>query len=371
MAASLPVLLYHYVNKRPDPIAVHPDRFEAHLRTLSRGGWRSIGVQEAEAYFVRGEALPKKSVCITFDDGFLDNYVYAWPLLKKYGHKAIIFAVTGRLEEEHMPRPTLDGVWAGHLDEADLPQVHDTFVTDAQGYRVRRDPFFSWEEARLMEQSGAVHVAAHSMTHASVFKAGPDAFGPRTHIIRPMNRKRTFDGIDGPTPFGLPRLPEGPALSTRAFTPSPELLDMVRAAIPQSPAEADAYFKTPGNEEAWRARLAQLPPETWGAFEDTDAYAARVRRELAGCRETLQRHLGGDRPALCWPWGGHTPEAVELARACGYTLCFTTENGPNPPGGAGRIKRFKVRDKPASWLMSRVRVYSHGLAARLYASVKV
>lgn len=47
--------------------------------------------------------------------------------------------------------------------------MHDTPF----GYQVRRDMFFSWEEARHMESSGVMAVAAHSARHLAVF-AGPE-----------------------------------------------------------------------------------------------------------------------------------------------------------------------------------------------------
>ncbi|WMW66140.1 polysaccharide deacetylase family protein [Nitratidesulfovibrio liaohensis] len=103
---SLPVLMYHYVSRKKNSIAVHPDTFETHCRAMRRAGWTGIGLAEAEAYLLGEAPLPPRSALITFDDGFLDNYVYAWPILKKYGHKGVIFAVAGKLEQG-APRPTL------------------------------------------------------------------------------------------------------------------------------------------------------------------------------------------------------------------------------------------------------------------------
>lgn len=97
-AYSLPVLMYHYVSRFPGAIAVSPEHFEDQCRGMAKHGWRGIGLDEAEDFLLKGAPLPPRSLLITFDDGYLDNYVYAWPILRKYGHKGVVFAVTERME---------------------------------------------------------------------------------------------------------------------------------------------------------------------------------------------------------------------------------------------------------------------------------
>ena len=79
--------MYHYVSSFPGAIAVSPEHFEDQCRGMAKHGWRGIGLDEAEAFLLKGAPLPPRSLLITFDDGYLDNYVYAWPILRKYGHK--------------------------------------------------------------------------------------------------------------------------------------------------------------------------------------------------------------------------------------------------------------------------------------------
>ena len=110
-AYSLPVLMYHYVSRFPGAIAVSPEHFEDQCRGMAEHGWRGIGLDEAEAFLLKGAPLPPRSLLITFDDGYLDNYVYAWPILRKYGHKGVVFAVTERMEAGKKCRPTLADVW--------------------------------------------------------------------------------------------------------------------------------------------------------------------------------------------------------------------------------------------------------------------
>ena len=238
--------MYHYVSRFPGAIAVSPEHFEDQCRGMAEYGWRGIGLDEAEGFLLKGAPLPPRSLLITFDDGYLDNYVYAWPILRKYGHKGVVFAVTERMEAEKKCRPTLADVWEG-LPPSSLPPVDAPMHDTPFGYQVRRDMFFSWEEARHMESSGFMSVAAHSARHLAVF-AGPEwgpvnrhdrhqkpasaleAAGQRFHV--PGTRANTFNAVDFPEVWGLPRFKERPFLYSRAFIPSPDLVAAVQRLVP-------------------------------------------------------------------------------------------------------------------------------------------
>jgi glycosyltransferase involved in cell wall biosynthesis/peptidoglycan/xylan/chitin deacetylase (PgdA/CDA1 family)/2-polyprenyl-3-methyl-5-hydroxy-6-metoxy-1,4-benzoquinol methylase len=95
---QLPILTYHRV--APEGAAnmnryrVDPEQFEQQLKYLSDTGYYSVTWESwLNAMFTRKplEGLP---IAITFDDGYIDFYKYAWPLLKKYGFTATVFLVT-------------------------------------------------------------------------------------------------------------------------------------------------------------------------------------------------------------------------------------------------------------------------------------
>ncbi len=94
----VPILLYHRIEEVPttaDPyrLSVPPWLFEAHLRYLSEHNYYCLSLKELLVMKAQQLPLPKKSVVITFDDGYKDNYSYAYPLLKRYGFTATIFLV--------------------------------------------------------------------------------------------------------------------------------------------------------------------------------------------------------------------------------------------------------------------------------------
>ena len=100
-AYSLPVLMYHYVSRFPGAIAVSPEHFEDQCRGMAEHGWRGIGLDEAEAFLLKGAPLPPRSLLITFDDGYRSNYTLAYPILQKYSMKATIFAIGVSFGTDH------------------------------------------------------------------------------------------------------------------------------------------------------------------------------------------------------------------------------------------------------------------------------
>ncbi len=100
-ATWLPVLLYHRVVPKPpkdDPYGnfVSVASFESQLRWLRDHGYRTVPLPALETVFSGAQAagLPRRPLAITFDDGYVDNYEHAWPLLKRYGFQATVFVVT-------------------------------------------------------------------------------------------------------------------------------------------------------------------------------------------------------------------------------------------------------------------------------------
>jgi peptidoglycan/xylan/chitin deacetylase (PgdA/CDA1 family) len=97
------VLMYHRVaDIAGDPweLAVHPVHFEQHLQLL-KSRFRVIAVSELVRQLQKG-ALSSDCVCITFDDGYSDNFVHAKPLLEKYQCPATFFIATNYINHRQL-----------------------------------------------------------------------------------------------------------------------------------------------------------------------------------------------------------------------------------------------------------------------------
>lgn len=72
-AHNVAVLMYHHVTDQPGSLAVTARQFESQMRGLVENGWRTLQADEFFA-FLAGEPVAPKSVLLTFDDGYLDNW---------------------------------------------------------------------------------------------------------------------------------------------------------------------------------------------------------------------------------------------------------------------------------------------------------
>jgi len=98
---SVPTLMYHMVAPKGPPALdryrVHPDQLEGHLRALRRHGFYGITSAEFDWYRLEDKALPGRPILLTFDDGYLDFFTHAWPVLYRNDFRAEVFIVTGKV----------------------------------------------------------------------------------------------------------------------------------------------------------------------------------------------------------------------------------------------------------------------------------
>ena len=133
---GIPVLNYHQINDtEKNALTVNTEQFEAQMKYLSENGYTAITPADMLDAWENGTQLPEKPVIITFDDGYLDNYNHAFPVLEKYQLKATIFLIS------------------------------DYVNTDPN--------YLTWSAVQDMQQSGLIDFESHTLSHEELTKA-PD-----------------------------------------------------------------------------------------------------------------------------------------------------------------------------------------------------
>ena len=118
----LRVLTYHRVD-RPEPFARHVELLAARYRVVS--------VAEVITALEGGAPLPRRSVLLTFDDGYRNFARVAWPILRARGMAAALFVPTA------FPDSGLEAFWWDRLEDAFLnTTVHQPFDTEAGRLRM-------------------------------------------------------------------------------------------------------------------------------------------------------------------------------------------------------------------------------------------
>ncbi|KAF1015873.1 MAG: Poly-beta-1,6-N-acetyl-D-glucosamine N-deacetylase [Stenotrophomonas maltophilia] len=183
-ARTVPVLMHHHVSPSPGMITVSPENFESQIAWLANDGWTSLTLDQY-AGFLAGKPVPHKSIVITFDDGYLDNWVYAHPILQKYGMHAVVFVVTGWMGEGPL-RPH-----AGQPG-AVLPATPDHRGCEAAIYEQDRadDVMMHWSEARAAIEAGTFEVHCHTHTHTRWLRMDITREARREGITRDLSMAR-------------------------------------------------------------------------------------------------------------------------------------------------------------------------------------
>ena len=255
MVGHAVILGYHRVSDGPDPydLAVSPERFAEQLEVLGRRG-RPLPLGELPGLLATG-GVPKRSVVLTFDDGYADVLHLAKPLLEQFGIPASVFVVSGALGRElwwdrldrlastatavglrlilpigdSMFRWPMKGVTTSEeglrrslyprlrqLDSAACEAVLDQLgeligesaETGAVGYR----RVVTSDELRCLSEGDLVQIGAHTMTHPALSQLSAERqreeiAGSRRDLEAALGRQVTgFSYPFGDTGAGAARL---------------------------------------------------------------------------------------------------------------------------------------------------------------------
>lgn len=285
MQQPIPVVMYHSVG-RPIPnwiwdnLTIEMGLFEKQILTLKRRGYRSISLDEFRDFQASGKSISERVVALTFDDGYLDNWVCAYPILKREGWQGTIYVNPDFIDPGNEPRLTLEDVWAGRCSLDDL-QWHG---------------FLNKAELRLLQQSGVMVIGSHSMTH-TWYPTGPDVV--ETH--RP----------DLSSPW-------------LAWNARPE---RKFAYLTEDQSEI-VPFGTPIHEHGRSLGIRRYFPEMSGGRYETDAeMVRRFRDEIFESRKILQEITGGEVQHFCWPGGEYCDDSWPLVEEAGYsTSCLARKD---------------------------------------------
>jgi len=161
VSGGLPVLMYHHVSPAPGLVTVSPENFRAQMSWLARHSYTGLSAQGL-VDFLAGRQVAEKSVVITFDDGWRDNWTHAHPVLKEFGLHALLFLVTG---------------WVGEgATRGDAPALGHRACKAAVAEGHGDDAVLRWSEVEAMEAAGTFETHSHTHSHTrwdKTLPAGP------------------------------------------------------------------------------------------------------------------------------------------------------------------------------------------------------
>jgi hypothetical protein len=356
---SIPVLVYHHVNNTG--LEFSPADFDKQMKFLADNGYSTVFLDDLVA-FIAGEAdLPPKTVAITFDDGYLDNWVYAYPILKKYGHKATIFVITARIPDKAAGyRPNLEDVWKGNTKSGDLPKIdsHKNINLNCVMHETGSLDYLSWEEAKAMEDSGLIDIQSHTHLHNDIFIS--DEIIDYNRNTDPKIGWRT----GGDYRFGIPLYRRKSAVAALRYFDDKSLRDKIAG-----------YAKDLGQHPQLRQKLNKMVKRyraengEKGYYESPEAGERRIIGELSLSKEIIEKKLNKKCKYICWPWGEHSELSIKCAKRSGFRAAITFSPGSNAyAAGRFHIKRIPPA-KSIDLFERQLSVYSNSILAE-YDAIK-
>lgn len=308
--------------------------FERFCRYLRDQSYKTLFLNEW--YDIENSSISSKDklVLLTFDDGYLDNYVYVYPILKKYGLKGTIFVNPEFVDVTNVtPRKKFDEYG---FDKNNIKNVLG---------------FLNWEEIVEMDSSGVIDIQNHTMSHNRYF-SGPSLID----FLTPENADKydwmlwwqkseikpyymhinLFDYLSQ----GLPVFENNRALSIRRFFPDSELIAFLseRFRFEYKKHDYKSAMVIMKSEYEKLLQQGKYP----GRFESDEEMLQRFKYELDESRKIFMEKLNKRTDFLCWPGGGWNDLSLQLADELGYKASTVRINENE------NLNNYKIRHKAIS-----------------------
>ncbi|HBE39785.1 MAG TPA: hypothetical protein DDW27_01000 [Bacteroidales bacterium] len=315
----VPVLMYHSVGipeKRWhwNYLTCPWELFEDQLKTLRKKGFESISLSQLYDYIFHSAPIPSRSIVFTFDDGYLDNWVFAYPLLKKYGFHGTVYVNPEFVDQNGGMRKRLD-------------QTNDISSLKTTG-------FLSWDEMREMERDGIMFIESHAMTHTWYPKSDRiidyrhpgDGYIWMTWNNNSHLKYRLQTDDETLIKYGEPVYEHEKSLSGKRFYPDTGLGDHLCNYIIRNGGKS--FF----NDDSWKSRLDEEVRNykthniLKERYETEEEYNSRIIDELTEAKAVIERNLNKKVLFHCWPGGSATKKGMEISDSIGFKLSNTAND---------------------------------------------
>lgn len=305
------VLMFHSVGNDKSKwcqnwLSVSLIHFEQFCKYLARNKYQTLWLDEWYDLQNTPSRINKKQIVLTFDDGYLDNWVFVYPLLKKYNLKGTIFINPEFVDLSENRRNTIEDVWSGIIAENELISLG----------------FLNWSEIQYMDKSGVIDIQNHSMSHNYYFYSdkiidfyqGQDIYHWLAWIENP-NRKYLWitENQKDLVSYGVPIFEYGRALGIRQFLPSDNFIKEFKERYYQLQKSGISHEKILNSLKQFSEKY-----KIKGRYETEKEMKERFIYELSQSKCILERKLNKKIDYLCWPGGGYNDVSLKIAEDLNY-----------------------------------------------------
>jgi len=301
LVGQVPVFTFH---------SVEPDHFESQLKYLDHNGYRTLTADELLAILNGKTPAPERAVVLTFDDGWESLWSVAFPLLKRYGFKAVAFVIPGLIED---------------------PPVGRSDLSNGKDRETDRRRLCTWAELRVMQESGVIDIQSHSLSHARIFISSKvvDFLTLRHGGVSSKFKMAVYEE-SGQDRWDRPGEPGMPLYESRSLLSGPpryfddETLRQICIRHVAMHGGTDFFSQKEAQRELFKiVQDYRNRHGEQGRFQTPDESGKAMVRELEGSKRLIEEKLPGHRVRhFCYPWWNGCDQALNLSREIGYATNF-------------------------------------------------
>jgi hypothetical protein len=300
---EVPVFTFH---------SVEANRFEEQLEFLYKNGYQTLVADELYECLVGERPIPERSIVLTFDDGWKSLRTIAYPLLRKYGFRAVCFLIPGLIR--------------------DGKENNGNVVDRESGINSEdREELCSWYEVKEMHESGIIDFQSHSMYHSLVFVSSriEDFFHPffdsfAMNLNVPIFKKNGVENVSRHIQLGNPIYGCASRFSgKRRYLDDEGLRNRCIEYVSLNGGKE--FFRDHG----WRGKLKKIIREyrqkygDKGYFESEEELRENLYNDLLESKCMIEKKLPGKTVNhFCYPWWEGSDIAVEMSKKAGYLTNF-------------------------------------------------
>ncbi len=318
---SIPVFMYHTIGIpnsawQWSELTMHYTIFEKQIVYLKNKGYRTVHLNELYEYIFNGKQLHPKTIILTFDDGYADNYVYAYPILKKYDFKGTIFVNPQFVDKKSYKRLKYND-----------PTYEANYDTSG---------FLTWDEMREMESDGTIDIQSHALTHTWYpvsnkiidFRHPGDKYIWMTWNDNIDEKPYLQFDNNNTIKWGKAVYAHEKSLMARRYFPDTNLDDFLMEYVNNNGGEC-FFYKDNWEEELFsRVELYKQTHKITDSFESENERLERIRFELEESKLQIEKNLNKTIDFLCWPGGSGTIEGQRIAKEVGYKMTTAARDIP-------------------------------------------
>lgn len=326
-----------------------PDVFSGILELLMVKRYKILGGQELLESLTlhRGSKISRsgvsREVALTIDDGRRNCWTVLFPLLKKYRVKAIVLVIPSRIQETDEDYPNLKDYWDGKVSWENLYSSH------------RRQPYLTWKELRLMQESGLVEIGSHSLRHDVVAVSGNvvDFQHPGVYEM-PVYFDEWFQSQESYADclWGAPIYERAwAALASNCYEPNRERDRSMNEFVKKN--GGFLFFK----KKDWRRKLSQyystLAGSSGAGHFRKMAHQEGARASIVDSKQIIEGRLKKECLFFSLPLYQGTPEILSWIEEAGYKAVFTGPSLRKPRNFSGpghHDSLFVLGRIPSFWI---------------------